>query len=116
MPVSAADIHSADQGDEGDVTPPPPSSSPGADKTAQLPLVPQCTFEVFVEIQMALSTWIDQGADTLANLHNHFGLSEAEWLLASAYWGPKYLADDDLIRKFNALSAEFRTKYRGSAA
>ncbi|MCX6105411.1 MAG: hypothetical protein NTY08_06235 [Proteobacteria bacterium] len=115
VPESAVDA--AELSLDGDtVTPPPPASSLGAENTTQLPLVPHCTFELFVEIQVALSTWIDQGADTLANLQNHFTLSEADWLTESAYWGPKYLADDELLRKFNALSAEFRTKYRGSAA
>ena len=115
VPESAVDA--AELSLDGDtVTPPPPASSLGAENTTQLPLVPHCTFELFVEIQVALSAWIDQGADTLANLQNHFTLSEADWLTESAYWGPKYLADDELLRKFNALSAEFRTKYRGSAA
>ena len=115
MHESAEDATALSMDGDG-ATPPPLASSPGADNTAQLPLVPNCNFELFVEIQVALSAWIDQGADTLANLQNHFALSEADWLTASAYWGPKYLADDELLRKFNALSIEFRTKYRGSAA
>jgi hypothetical protein len=114
-PDSAVDT-AALSADGTAVTPPQLANSPGSEQTAQLPLVPHCTFELFVEIQVALSAWIDQGADTLANLQNHFALSEADWLTESAYWGPKYLADDELLRKFNALSAEFRTKYRGSAA
>ena len=96
--------------------PPPRDSTPETDGTAKLPAAPRCTFELFVEIQVALSAWIDQGADTLANLQNNFGLSEADWLSESSYWGPKYLADNELLRKFNLLSTKFRKKYRGSAA
>lgn len=109
IPVSATS-------DPGSLAPNQEEPPPELATTALIPRTEPCTFERFAEMQVALSCWIEKGADAMSSMQTYFNITEQEWLTVSAYWNQRYLADDELIRQFNNLAPDFRAKYGGTAA
>jgi len=74
-----------------------------------------CSFERFVEMQVAQACWAEQGVDLVSHLRTYFTVSMLEWSKISVYWKPRYLANEELKQRFDQLEGEFKAKY-GQAA
>ena len=74
-----------------------------------------CSFERYVEIQVAQACWAEQGVDLVSHLRTYFAVSMLEWSKISVYWKPRYLVNEELKQRFDQLEEEFKAKY-GQAA
>jgi len=73
--------------------------------------VEPCSFEYYVEIQVAQEAWANSGKDVNAELTNVFGITAIDYSNYSQYWATKYATDMALIRKADELREKFLAKY-----
>ncbi len=73
--------------------------------------VEPCTFEYFIEIQVAQEAWAASGKDVNAELQNVFGITAIDYSNHSQYWSMKYATDMALIRQGDELREKFLAKY-----
>lgn len=73
--------------------------------------VEPCTFEYYIEIQVAQEAWANSGKDVNAELKNVFGITAIDYSNHSQYWSTKYATDMALIRKGDELREKFLAKY-----
>ncbi len=70
-----------------------------------------CTFEYFIEIQVAQEAWAKSGKDVNAELKNVFGITAIDYSNHSQYWSMKYATDMELVRRGDELRDKFLAKY-----
>lgn len=73
--------------------------------------VEPCTFEYYIEIQVAQEAWAASGKDVNAELQSVFGITAIDYSNHSQYWSMKYATDMALIAKAEELREKFLAKY-----
>lgn len=74
-----------------------------------------CSFEHWVEMQIAQRCWIEQELDVITYFRSHFAVTGESWLVMNTYWTKRLLTTPELQITYKNTAQKYKQMY-GSAA